>query len=380
VFSWLRPLEVPVLFRRLTSYAVSVIFAIITATVTVGQEADSLQPELLWSFELPADRAIRFNDHTKFKYPGSLAQAVPLADGVVLYDAITQKLVRLSSTGQRIWAVGEPGEGPEDHREPCEVRVAPGGDIAHVSLWPPAKVVYRGRDGTYHRSWPLPGLRDSQRVVFSGPWVFVLTALTDYEYDRHGEDVVEYQLTSIDPDGLPRDQQVVADAVSRRYRKGMVVKEEDLWPLPRIESGPAGRVLVQLDVFAPTVTIYAPDLTVSATITAPWTPPETSEAARQAMRDRTDGALELARTERALRHLFCYADREIWLQRPDTSRVVFATYDAAGKPLGEVELAGIEPLASLVLHDDLLLTFTEIAGEAPDDVTQQFAAYCLIRR
>jgi hypothetical protein len=74
------------------------------------------------------------------------------------------------------------------------------------------------------------------------------------------------------------------------------------------------------------------------------------------MRDRTDGALELARTEQALKHLFCYADREIWLQRPDTSRVVFATYDVGGTPCWEVELAAIEPVASLVLHDDLLLT------------------------
>jgi hypothetical protein len=334
-----------------------------------------------WSIELTGDDVVSFFDVSKFGVHRSMSCALPYGDdGVVVYDSIEKKVTFFGRDGRPIWAEGQVGDGPEDHREPCELSILDDGRIVLISLSPPVKVVFYGDDGQYLGSQPLHGLHGAPRLVYSLRNTYVLKAGFNYEENSRGETDWTYSIETVDESGLPVASRFIKSATTpRRFRPGMVIKERDLWHAPRIEPGPRGTVVVQPDVYEPDVDVYDRELERIAQIEGGWTPPTQSEEYRQAMALETDGAKVAAETLRALPHLFCFDNREIWLQKrmPDSS-LVFAAYNAHGEDLGYVHLVGIEgSIENMALLGRTLLTFEEIEDGTGGLSRQVFRVYRL---
>lgn len=249
--------------------------------------------------------------------------------------------------------------------------------IALVSIWPPSKILYYDRDGQYLDTWQLKGLPEFHRFVCSLNGSYILGS--DFTVDKNGDSNFEFFITALDAAGLPRNRQTAKKATLQRYEPGRVVHEENLWIIPRIEPGPNGTLLVQPDVFAPNVDVYDRDLRMVARIAGGWTPPLQAESVKQTMLEQTGGAKIAAETERALPHLWAFADREIWLQKPaEGAEPVFAAYDLAGCSLGDVRIAGIDGgVEHMVLHEGLLLTFAECEDGTGAIARQAFRLYRL---
>jgi hypothetical protein len=97
------------------------------------------------------------------------------------------------------------------------------------------------------------------------------------------------------------------------------------------------------------------------------------------MAARTDGAQVAAETMRALPHLFCFDNREIWLQKRTQERgPVFAAYDIHGVSLGQVRIDGIEgDYENMALYGNTLLTFDETEDGVGGVHSQVFRVYRL---
>ncbi|MEZ4387814.1 MAG: hypothetical protein R3D98_09595 [Candidatus Krumholzibacteriia bacterium] len=370
-------------FRRVSivGMTVGVIAAVALIGAAAAEEMRNITADLVMTVELTGDDVVSFRDVSGFGVHRSLACALPYGDeGVVVYDSIENKVTFFGRDGRRLWATGQVGDGPEDHREPCELYVLGDGRIALASLSPPVKVVFYGNDGLYLGHRTIHGVHGSPRIVFSLLNIYAVKPEYNYEENVRDETDWTFSLVAIDDSGIPFASQILKRvSTPRRFRPGRVVKEQDLWFTPRIETGPRGTVLVQADVYEPDVDVYDPDLNRIARIEGGWTPPAQSEEYRQALLEKTNGAEIAADTERALPHLFCFDNREIWLQKQvPEGGPIFATYDVSGASHGFVYITGIDASTeSMALLDTRLLTFEEFEDGVGGARRQLFRVYRL---
>jgi len=336
----------------------------------------------VWSFSLGEDEAIRLPDHANLLYTlyGNLATAAPYqGSGVVLYDSIVQKVTFLDDRGERLWAFGQVGDGPEDHRPPCELGLLRDGRIALVSLWQPVKIVFYENTGRYLGTTVLDrSLRGTYRIVDSADTRFIAHRTYEDIRDPQWDTYWEFFIGTINDLGQLVSQRLIKTDHSRTYVPGSVVNEREIWVKPRIEAGPRGTLIVQTDLYEPDVDIYDRDLNVIARIRGDWLPIRQTEEYMQEFSDKSQGRTAAAGVERSLPHIFIHGDSEIWLQKPGEPRPLFATYDLEGKSLGDLRITGLEGRTDkMVLHEGMLMTFEEVEDSSGGVVSQTFRLYRL---
>jgi len=333
----------------------------------------------VWSISLSEEDAIRLPDHGIFKLYGNLATAVPYGSlGVVLYDSITRKVTFFNDSGERLWAFGQVGEGPEDHRPPCELDLQRDGRIALVSLWQPVKLVFYESTGRYLGTTVLnQSLRGTYRVISTPNTRYIAHRTYQDVSDSRGDTYWEFFIGTIDDAGQLVSQRLIKSDYTRTYVPGTVVNERVLWNKPRIEAGPCGMLVVQTDVYEPDVDIYDRDLNKIAEIRGDWMPIRQSEEFMDEFLAKSRGVTAAAGVQRSLPHIFAFDETEVWLQKPSESHFpCFVAYSVDGVHLGDVLIRGIEgSTESMVMHDGLLMTFEEVEDGTGGITDQTFRLY-----
>jgi len=294
--------------------------------------------DTVWSFDLTGSESVEFINTEFWTIHGNLVGAVAHgANGLVLYDEITETLQYYSPSGALLWSAGQVGDGPNDHRPPCEPFVLDDGRIALASYAPQSKLVYYAADGSYLDTDDLPGTAQYHRLCFTNRRLYGITDEREGHVSIGTE--ISVLLTAFDEDFFVRKSLVVNQATWKTWRPGDVVDEADFWILPRMEDAGRGRILVQSDVYRPIVTIYDSELEEVATIDAGWNPAPRPQGELTRLFEESNRAKRPAPTKRALRHAMLVND-EIWLQHPRTDgRLIFRAYGLGGSELGDREIA-----------------------------------------
>ena len=221
--------------------------------------ADVLSAVPQWTRSYDVDQAIGFLDPEKNSIPEKLYGVAIASDGSILVnDRITDASIMIDPQGNTFAALGQAGEGPEDHRELGGAFFLDDGNCGVFDSSFAKKIIVFRRDGSYASTVYLGGYRQYVRLLRCGDGYVGLAVAS--RANNSGGLSLTVGLASFWPNGAIRDTVQLVDHELPPPDPNVRMKEEDFEIIPKITSGPSGRIYIQEDLYKWRIVCYDREL------------------------------------------------------------------------------------------------------------------------
>ena len=270
----------------LTTFFVCCAFSSEAAEVALSHTSTSpvstYQLDLIWEIGRGPDPLYSLPDAELLSIPANLYGATLDYNGsLLLFDRISERLIAIDPSGEQRFAVGERGDGPEDHRGSGEPLLLSSDRIGLSDCSVGSKVIVYDGLGTYLETIPLEGFSEVNRVWAIDDDLLALV-MERTGSPKQGMNVAVY-LVRMDQNGIELARTLLREAVIPGFDLTNPPREEDFWIIPRVEVGSTGFVFIQADLYSNTVECLAPDFSRVWSLDGPWRAPKRSEAELDAL-------------------------------------------------------------------------------------------------
>lgn len=305
-----------------------------------------------WIKPYDVDQAIGFLDPERNSIPEELYGVAIANDGSILVnDRITDASILIDPQGNTSAALGQVGEGPEDHRELGDALFLDNGNCGAFDCSFAKKIVVFRRDGSYASTVYLGGYRQYVRLLRCGDGYVGLAVAP--RADNTGGLSLTIGLASFWPNGAIRDSLQLEEHELPPPDPNVRMKEEDFEIIPRITSGPLGRIYVQEDLYKWRIACLDRELQPLWTIEQDINPRERTADEIEQRRDQMMQKLIPARYHHVVRQMIARDDGTLWVRSDGQTELPghlrFSCWNAEGKRERDVSVQGLPHVAGRVI-------------------------------
>ncbi len=265
-----------------------------------------------------------------------------------LSDRIRDQLIKLDPRGNTVLAVGQSGEGPEDHRELGPPFHLPDGGIGLLDCSEAPKILCYSENGRFDRSVRLGRFSQFTRV-FRGRRHLVGEAIRATRNPTPGTGMeISTFLTLLDEAGTVVDSLVVKRSNLPPPPENGRMNEADFEILPLVAVSPEGLVYVQPDLYAGKIHCFDETLKPRWEIDLGLAPIKRTAEELQRRQEEMTFDFEPARYKHVVRELFPRQGGEIWLEPElpgtsggDAGERSLRRFGNEGEFLGNVTITGL---------------------------------------
>jgi hypothetical protein len=349
----------------------SCLLAIAPVRAAAQDKVTHYELKQVWASE-PGDDAA-FALEPRYFIPDELPGAsVDDTGAVYLCDKLSEALVKLGPGGHQVFAVGQVGEGPEDHSGAGEPVLWGSGKMARADCSTSPKVIVYSTGGEYLESYNLDFGGELARLFWNGSHGLAVAFRNKFA----PPDAFEFSTHLLLLDGRGS---VLQDRTlrSKRVVRAKSMPESSMWDVPRMAVSDDGFCFIQNDLYGNVIECLDRDLKPLWTITGPWQPStRTPEELAEAQAIGVTG-LEYSAVNQTIRRMVARTGGEVWVQpwRPGVvdGVVEFASFGRDGQVLGAVRIAGLPKLSGdWILRGNKVLWIT--SDEVPTIIVYDLVA------
>jgi len=317
-----------------------------------------------WTRPYDVDLSIGFLDPEANSIPEELYGVAIANDGAILVsDRITDAAILIDPHGTTSAALGQAGEGPEDHRELGGALFLDNGSCGVFDSSFAKKVVVFERDGSYASTIYLGGYRQYVRLLRCEDGYVGLAVAP--RANNSGGLSLAVGIASFWPNGAVRDTLQLVDHELPPPDPNVRMKEEDFEIIPKIASGPSGRIFVQEDLYKWRIECFDRELKSLWTIERDVSARERTAEETQQRRDQMMQKLTPARCHHIIRQMIARDDGALWVrsdgQTEPPGQLRFSRWNAEGKRESDVSIQGLPHVAGRVIIEGDWLFWTRPA-------------------
>ncbi|MCP4089296.1 MAG: hypothetical protein GY746_05845 [Gammaproteobacteria bacterium] len=328
------------------------------------QEILKYSLEMQWSRSFDAETAIGFLDPERNSIPEDLYGVAIDADGLVLVsDRITDRVILINSEGENAKIFGQSGEGPEDHRTLGEPIFLDDGNCGVFDYSFNKKLISFGADGQYREAVYMGGYDQYIRLMRCG--YGYLGMAVDSQFGQKGEYYLDLFLATLSPNGAVQDTFLLGEHNLPPFDPNHRMKEEDFEIIPKLTSGPAGKVFVQRDLYRWRIECLdqhlRPIWTIEQDISARKRTPEELHLREEQMMMK----FIPAKYHHVIRQMVPRDDGSLWVRSNNSKevsgQVVFSQWSAEGQRGANIVIHGLPPVLGRFVIDGEWLLWTRHA-------------------
>jgi len=342
-------------------WVLAIILAGAPAACAGDKETVAYSLEAIWTRPYDSETAVGFLDPEKNSIPEELYGVAIATDGQVLVsDRIGDRAILINMAGETAAYFGQPGEGPEDHRHLGEPVFLHDGNYGLFDCSFAKKLVSFKADGQYCGTAYLGGYEQYVRLMRCGDGYLGLAVVSQAE--PRGGIKLDLCVATLWPNGAVRDTLWLGSHGLPPADPDRRMKEEDFEIIPKLASGPAGRVFVQNDLYRWRIECLdsklQPVWTIEQDVKARERTPEELKLRRERMMQK----LIPARRHHVIRQLVPRDSGALWVRSDNTNeapgQMVFSQWSAEGQRSSDVVISGLPLVAGRVVIEGEWLFWT----------------------